>query len=987
MENSHKDFFISYAGTDRKWAEWIAWQLEEAGYSTVLQAWDIRPGSNFVLEMDKATQKAERTIAVLSPEYLNGSYTQAEWAVAFRRDPTGEQGILLPIHVRECKHQLTGLLGSIAYIDLVGLDDMLLACDVLLAGIHRERAKPAAPPRFPAGAQHLLSEQPRFPGAFPHAWTVPYQRNPFFTGREEVLKNLYDALRVGKTVAVVQPRALTGLGGIGKTQTAVEYVYRYYSDYPEAILWARADSREGLVADFVAMAHALNLPEEVAQDQNLVIDAVNRWLKEHASWLLILDNVEDLAMIKSVLPAAYRGHVLLTTRIQATGEVARGVEIEKMGPEEGTLFLLRRASMLAPDALLKAASEADNTKAQAISQVMDGLPLALDQAGAYIEETGCSLPDYLDFFEQRRAKLLRRRGPTSSDHPETVATTWSLSFEKVERANPAAAELLRFCAFLHPDAIPEEVITEGAPALGPTLEPIAANLPELNEAIGILLRFSLVRRNRGTKLLSIHRLVQVVLKDAMDKELQRLWAERAVRAVNRTFPYMDYTHWLTIVPQCQRCLPHALVCATLIEQEQIKDTEAARLLQQTGKYLYDCGQYNEAEQLLLQANAMYQQILGPNHTDVGHSLNVLGLLRIRQARYVEAENLFRQALAIWEKTLGPSHPNVATCLSNMADLYLDQGKYAEAEEFSQRSLSIREHILGPEHSEVAYSLLFLGEAYARQGKYAEAEQLYLRALSIREQTLGPDHPSVALSLNVLGRLYYEQGKYAQAESLYVRALSIREQVLAPTDPNLARSLIALGLLYHEQGKYAQAEPLYQRELSIWEKTNSLQTLGGAISFNNLAKLYHDQGRYTEAEPLYQRAITILEQIPQLEHPIAAQIRGNFAKLYHDQRRYAEAEPLYASALAMWKQHQPKNRKWANFMKNIAAFYYEGGRYAEAEPLYQQALEIYEKMLGPEDPDVANILESYAALLYKTKRQAEAAELEARVKGIRAKVQG
>ncbi len=211
MQSSRKDFFISYTRTDQKWAEWIAWQLEEAGYSTVLQAWDIRPGSNFVLEMDKATQEAERTIAVLSPEYLNGSYTKAEWAAAFRRDPTGEQGILLPIHVRECKHQLTGLLGSVAYIDLVGLDNMLVACDVLLAGIRRERAKPATSPSFPAGAQHSLPEQPRFPGAFPRAWIVPYQRNPFFTGREEVLKNLYDALRVGKMVAVVQPRALTGL--------------------------------------------------------------------------------------------------------------------------------------------------------------------------------------------------------------------------------------------------------------------------------------------------------------------------------------------------------------------------------------------------------------------------------------------------------------------------------------------------------------------------------------------------------------------------------------------------------------------------------------------------------------------------------------------------------------------------------------------------------------------------------------------------------
>jgi hypothetical protein len=402
VETSRKDFFISYTSTDRTWAEWIAWQLEEAGYSTVLQAWDFRPGSNFVLEMDKATQEAERTVAVLSPEYLNSTYTKAEWAAAFRRDPTGEQGMLLPVHVRECKHQLTGLLGSIVYIDLVGLDDMAIACDTLLAGVQRSRAKPTIPPGFPAEVLHFVAKQPRFPGAFPRAWTVPYQRNPFFTGREDSLKNLYETLRIGKTAALVQPRALSGLGGIGKTQSAVEYAYRYYSDYPEAILWVRSESHETLISDFVAIASALDLPEKDEQDQNRVVDAVKRWLKDHADWLLVFDNVDDLALIKNFMPSARRGHILLTTRIQALGGVAQGVEMEKMEPEEGALLLLRRANIIAPEAFLEAAPEADRALAMNISQVMDGLPLALDQAGAYIEETRCNLSDYLDFYQQRR---------------------------------------------------------------------------------------------------------------------------------------------------------------------------------------------------------------------------------------------------------------------------------------------------------------------------------------------------------------------------------------------------------------------------------------------------------------------------------------------------------------------------------------------------------------------------------------------------------
>ena len=166
-----RDFFISYNSADRQWAEWIAWQLEEAEYTTVLQAWDFRPGFNFVLEMQQAATEAERTIAVLSQAYLDALYTQPEWAAAFRQDPTGEKGTLLPVRVSEC--DLTGLWPQISRIDLVGLDDAE-AKDALLAGVRRERAKPTTPPGFPGAAQRSVPEQPRFPeGPPPTPMSIP----------------------------------------------------------------------------------------------------------------------------------------------------------------------------------------------------------------------------------------------------------------------------------------------------------------------------------------------------------------------------------------------------------------------------------------------------------------------------------------------------------------------------------------------------------------------------------------------------------------------------------------------------------------------------------------------------------------------------------------------------------------------------------------------------------------------------------------------
>jgi len=152
-----KNFFISYNKADLSWAEWIAWQLEEAGYTTVLQAWDFRPGSNFVLEMHDGTQ-AQRTVAVLSPDYLAALYTQPEWAAAFAQDPTGSRDTLLLIRVREC--ELTGLLSPIIYSDLVGLDASA-AREKLLAGVRRERAKPTQPPAFPENSVRPATTQPR----------------------------------------------------------------------------------------------------------------------------------------------------------------------------------------------------------------------------------------------------------------------------------------------------------------------------------------------------------------------------------------------------------------------------------------------------------------------------------------------------------------------------------------------------------------------------------------------------------------------------------------------------------------------------------------------------------------------------------------------------------------------------------------------------------------------------------------------------------
>lgn len=305
-----------------------------------------------------------------------------------------------------------------------------------------------------------------------------------------------------------------------KSQIAIEYAYRNL-DYYQYIFWVGAATRDTLTADFIAIARLLHLPMSDQQDQNITVAAVRRWLATHSRWLLILDNADELSLLADFLPTDGKGHTLLTTRAQATGSSIQNIEVEKMSPAEGSLFLLKRVNMPMKDRAVVSVSPRGQEEAAAIVQTLDGLPLALDQAGAYIEETGCSLADYLSIYQTRRKELLGIRGSLALNYPETIATTWSLSFQKAKKASPMAAELLRVCAFLAPDAIPEEIITQGAPELGKIVQSVASDAFYFYEALRILRQYSLVRRNPTTRVLIIHRLVQAAIKDSLSRASQR----------------------------------------------------------------------------------------------------------------------------------------------------------------------------------------------------------------------------------------------------------------------------------------------------------------------------------------------------------------------------------------------------------------------------------------------------------------------------------
>ncbi|MCG8366679.1 MAG: FxSxx-COOH system tetratricopeptide repeat protein [Pseudanabaenales cyanobacterium] len=651
-------------------------------------------------------------------------------------------------------------------------------------------------------------------------------------------------------VALSQIQAISGLGGIGKTQTAVEYAYRYRADY-DAVFWVRADTTLELSSGFVAIAQLLDLPQKDDPDQNNVVQAVKLWLTRHPNWLLIFDNADQLALIKSFKPIfeskGTQGHLLITSRAQNFQDlgIAYPVEMEILKPEEALAFLWRRSGRGELSAQVSAKENGEIQAAKQLAVELGYLPLALEQAATYLVAKKARFQDYLVSYQKFRLKRLEKSKPKLGKYPDSVAKTWTLNFQEVEQIAPASADLLQVSAFLHPDAIPFELLTQGGSQLGEALAVALADAAEdplvVNEVLEPLCTYSLIRVDPEDQTYSIHRLVQEVVRADMEMEQTRqLWLNRAVLAANQLLPEDEqdsYKNWSLL----RRLANHTQVLAQVCQASACKFLEVAQLFDSIGEFLLDRGQYSSAEPLLQKAYQIYQELLEGDHRDMALSLNNLAGLYFHQGRYSEAEPFYQKALAMRKRLLGDEHPYVAAILNSLARLYSYQGRYSEAEPLYQDALAMRKRLLGDEHPYVAASLNNLALLYSYQGSYSEAESLYQDALAMRKRLLGDEHPDVAESLNNLALLYSYQGRYSEAEPLYQDALAMRKRLLGNAHPAVGRCLDNLAMLYSAQDNLEKAKLIYTEALEILEQSFGTEHPWTIRCRENLETLHNQQG--------------------------------------------------------------------------------------------------------------------------------------------------
>ncbi|MCK9566036.1 MAG: FxSxx-COOH system tetratricopeptide repeat protein, partial [Methanothrix sp.] len=482
---------------------------------------------------------------------------------------------------------------------------------------------------------------------------LPYPFNPNFTGRQAFLSALAQPL----IQAASRPKifALVGNGGMGKTQIALQHAHRPENDF-KYVWWLRSEEPATLRDDYIGIAEDLKLPGWNLRDTEQTVKSVKRWLEGECSsnWLLVFDNAQKPDDLMKYIPMAGSGQIVITSRLSVWDNIARTFEVG--------VFQRDEKQDESADFLLKRTGKNDRKEATNLARELGDLPLALEQAGAYIKKTGISFQDYLDRFKKDRKKLLKHGKPLN--YPDTVATTWEISFEAVQKERPVAGDLLNLCAFLAPDAIPRRLLEEGAKHLPKPLASCTQNTGEFDECIAVLRRYSLI--NVADGLILVHRLVQVVVQDRLSLEKQRMWAESAMKLVNDAFSFdqLDQENW----EKCSKLSSHAFHASEHAESLDVLPQVTASLLNNLGSYLNNRMELVSARSVLQWALKIDEKAFGPEHTSVAIDVNNLGSVLKAQDDLAGAKSCFERALKILEKRLGKDHPNAVLVRNNLKSL-------------------------------------------------------------------------------------------------------------------------------------------------------------------------------------------------------------------------------------------------------------------------------------------------------------------------------
>ncbi|KAJ0333855.1 hypothetical protein KNSL1_013718 [Colletotrichum chrysophilum] len=714
----------------------------------------------------------------------------------------------------------------------------------------------------------------------PH-FVVPFPSDPDFVNRSGIWTWIEE-----RHAGPESRFALVGMGGFG-------------------VFWVHGSTKATFEESYRSIADVLALPRHHDPDVDVLV-LVRDWLQREdvSPWLMIIDNADDIQMlfskrngekpITSYLPKRENSKILITSRNsdaaeRLTGNVKMIYTVPTMENEQA-LQLLQK----------KLGQDVNKAAALRLSRTLECIPLAVNQAAAYINKRSprVTVKSYLDEFqksENRKGTLLRSdRGDIRryDGVSNSVVVTWQVTFEQIKREQPRAANLLSLMSYFHAQNIPEYMLhdynsgyidsEEGSDEHGETSD------VDFEDDLDVLRGYSLATMTATPGLLEMHPLVQFCTKVWISEfGSPDRWKTLFLQSASEHFPSGVFETW----QQCQTLMPHIQPLLDEEPSEERNRLEWGKLLTNVSWYLVMLGNYSKAEVIVQQAVSTRAEILGQEHPSTLTSMANLASTYRNQGRWREAEELLVRMMETSLRVLGEEHPSTLTSMANLASTYRDQGRWKEAEELQAKELSICSRVLREEHPDTLTSMANLASTYRDQGRWKEAEELEVRVMETRKRVLGEEHPSTLTSMANLASTYRNQGQWKQAEELEVRVMETRKRVLGEEHPSTLTSMANLASTFWNQGRWKEAEELEVRVMETRKRVLGEEHPDTLTSMANLASTFWNQGRWKEAEELEVRVMETRKRVLGEEHPATLTSMHSLAFTWKDLERWEDAIQL------------------------------------------------------------------------------------------------